>query len=414
MPLSTIHRQHIFLSIGLHLLRLCASRPRPQNLQMEKKKFLPARLVRASYRWYIEYYQTNPSTGNLERFRETRQINRIKDKRERSKIARAYVKEINSMLPDGWPFQVEKPDAKYTVKQAVQLALQAKVNTTELNTHRSYQSHVRIFLQYCEEKKINQLDIRDFTKKDAYAYMDHVLIERKLSPKTYNNYVTHLRSLWYVMVDREMITKNPFVGIKRAAVEKKNRRTFTDEERKTIARFLSDNDRPMFWAILLQYYCFLRPVELRRLRFRNFDLVNGTIEITPDINRKSKKRRIITIPPFALSVFRQKDFINNPTNYLVFGEYLKPHRSKPCSPNAMNKRHKRYMKTLKKSGDLQDITGLKFYSWKDTGITDHSKLVSLINLQRQAGHAKPETTLIYYQPDEINYEMRGVEKDIFS
>jgi integrase len=380
---------------------------------MEKKKFLPARLVKGSS-WYILYYQTNPATGRMERFRETRQINRIKDKRERAKIARAYVKDINSMLPSGWPFQVEQPDAKYTVKQAVQLALQAKINTTELNTHRSYQSHARIFLQYCEEKKISQLDIRDFTKKDAYNYMDYVLIERKLSPKTYNNYVIHMRSLWYVMVEREMIQKNPFVGIKRAAVEKKNRRTFTADERKVVARFLQENDLTMFWAILLQYYCFLRPVELRRLRFRNFDLVAGTITITPDINRKSKKHRIITIPPFALGIFRDPSFTQNPTNYFVFGEHLRPHRSKQCSPNAMNKRHKRYMKALKKRGDLHDIDGLKFYSWKDTGITDHSKLVSLINLQRQAGHAKPETTLIYYQPDEINYEMRGVDNDIFS
>jgi len=35
-------------------------------------------------------------------------------------------------------------------------------------------------------------------------------------------------------------------------------------------------------------------------------------------------------------------------------------------------------------------------------------------VQGQAGHAKPETTMIYYQPDKINPEVRAWSRDIFS
>ncbi|MEL7120219.1 MAG: tyrosine-type recombinase/integrase [Bacteroidota bacterium] len=381
---------------------------------MEKKKFLPAKLIKGKDRWYILYYQTNPATGQLERFRETRHMNRIKDKRQRSKLATTYIKEINEKLPYGWPFHFAKDkDAIISIKEAINLAIKAKLNMTEKNTHRSYDSISKIFLEYCKKKKYLQIDIRDFTKKDAFAFLDHALIKRELSGRTYNNYIIRLKSLWNVMIERELLTQNPWVGIKKATEGEKKRTTFTDDQRRIAAKYIYEQDIYMFWAILLLYYCLLRPAELRRLKFKNFDVIKGTIDITADINLKSKKRRMVTIPPFALKIFRQKAFVENPINSWVFGEHLKPHYKKQCSPNAMNKRHKRYMKNLNESGELLDIEGLTLYSWKDTGITDHSKQVSLLNLQRQAGHAKPETTLIYYQPDEINHEIQAIQNNIF-
>lgn len=381
---------------------------------MEKKKFLPARLVKGDYRWYIIFYQTDPASGTLLPFRRTYSINRIKDKRRRIKVGNMHVNEINRLLPLGWPFVVEEPVQNYTLLEAIQLALQAKYNTTERNTHRSYKSISKVFLEYCEKKRLAKKDVLEFTKKNAYAFLDYALVKRKLGGKTYNNYLIHLKALWNVMIERELADQNPWVGIKKATVLEKNRRCFNEEERRIVAKYIEERDIHMFWAILLQYYCFLRPVELRRLKFKNFDLVKGTIHVSPSINKKSKKHRLLTIPPYPLRIFRQPEFTKNPTNYFVFGEFLLPHPDKQCSHNTMNKRHKRYLRELKKNGELPTIEGLKFYSWKDTGITDHSEIVSLINLQRQAGHSKPETTLIYYQPDEINHEIKKIDRDIFS
>lgn len=386
---------------------------------MTKKNFLPARLVKGKY-WYIVYYQTNPATGTMERFRETRQINRVKNLRERSKLARHHIKEINNLLPEGWPFIIDQPEEIKIVSLeiAVEKARNAKFNLTEENTHRSYRSICNVFLKYCKKEKLLKLPSTKFSKRMAYSFLDNLLEERKVKGKTYNNYIIHLRSIWYEMINREIIPKstpNPWVGMKQANEEvDKVRRSFSIEERSIIADYIYKNDLYLFWAILLQYYCFLRPVELRRLRFSDFDLEKGTIFISASVNRKSKRSRTVTIPAFPLEIFRQEAFTKHPTNYLIFGEKFRPHRNIPCSPNAMNKKHKRILRKLVKAEKLSDIEGLVFYSWKYTGITDMSKNVSLINLQRQTGHSKPETTLIYYKPDEINHEVKKVDRDIFS
>jgi len=63
---------------------------------------------------------------------------------------------------------------------------------------------------------------------------------------------------------------------------------------------------------------------------------------------------------------------------------------------------------LQKAGLLHDIEGIQFYSWKDTGIRDHSERVKLIKLRDQAGHGSTEQTLQYYQPYEVNQEIQSL------
>ena len=56
-----------------------------------------------SGKWYIEFYQTNPLTGKMDRFRQTPQLNRIKDLRLRAKYAHEIEAEINLRLPLALP-----------------------------------------------------------------------------------------------------------------------------------------------------------------------------------------------------------------------------------------------------------------------------------------------------------------------
>lgn len=55
-------------------------------------KYVNARLVEGATRWYVLYYQTHPSTGKLERFRETFDLNRIANLKKRRKEGKKHVK----------------------------------------------------------------------------------------------------------------------------------------------------------------------------------------------------------------------------------------------------------------------------------------------------------------------------------
>lgn len=381
---------------------------------MTKKTFLPARLVEGA-RWYIVYYQIDPGTGQRVRFREKAGLNRIPNLADRRKAAQLLIKEINSKLPSGWPFGLPDPAGEVvSLRDAVQQALAVKLRSDRKNTHRSYRSITKTFITYAQAKGWDHGAVGDFDTRLAKSFLRDVQIERSLSARTYNNYLIHLKAIWYEMREEEIyMGDNPWVQMRKLTPGDKQRRTFTEEERRTVASYIYRCDPRLFLAVLLMYYCLIRPVELRRMRYKMIDPVRGCI-ILPGAITKSRKRRVVTIPRACLHFFREADLLRQPANYYIFGEGLEPHPTIQCSPNAMNKRHRRHLLALKKQGKLPDITGLTLYSWKDTGVTDMSRTVSLPAVQGQAGHAKPETTMLYYQPDEINPEVRGWSGDIFS
>lgn len=380
---------------------------------MTKKNFLPARIVQGKI-WYITYTQFNPETEERVRFRKTFGLNYIADKKERFREAKRHISRINQLLHVGWPFvDPEELEELVTLEEAVQLTVKVKSQLTDRKkTRDTYSSISNIFLEYSKGKKLDKKSITKFQLKQAHQFMDYLLVERGLSAKTYNNYLIILKSFWSTMVEREILSENVWKNIKKLAPNQKTRRIFSSEEKQIIANRVKQESEFLFYAVLLLYYCFIRPAELARLRFRDMDLKRGLV-ILPGTITKNKKRRVVTIPESAVQYFQNPRFTKYPANYLIFGSGLKPHSSKAVGRNTFNKIHRGILIKLKNEGKISDITGLSFYSWKDTGITEMSNEVSLINLQRQAGHSKSETTLIYYQPDEVNKEVREVKLDIF-
>lgn len=369
---------------------------------MEKKflSHLPARLV-IGHRWYIIYYQVNPSTGKRERFRETFDLNRIKDLKERAKQAQHKLDEINKLLPIGFPFKIDVPRKGLTpILEAVDFAFKIKMQSDRPRTKTTYTSVVDIFGKWLKKQKLDKMIVGDFTKTLAFEYMDFQVIERKIGASTYNNYLTRMKALFNVLISRSYITENPFVGIPKKIETAKRRRTFTEVEKGLVAKHAYDKDPQLFLIILLVYHCFIRPGELQRLQIKMFNFSNGTIELPGSIT-KNKRDRTVTIPDIVKPYFYQDTFTKVPGNYFVFGPKLVPHPDQTCGHNSMNYRHKKLLVDLKKRKLLEDTTGLSLYSWKDTGVTDASDFSSLPDLMKQLGHTDPKVTMIYYQQKKV-------------
>jgi len=78
------------------------------------------------------------------------------------------------------------------------------------------------------------------------------------------------------------------------------------------------------------------------------------------------------------------------------------------------KRHARILQRLHDSGALPgDISGLTWYSWKDTGISLHAAKTSPLATRDQAGHVDFAITDVYYHAPEIIPEYRKLENDLF-
>jgi integrase len=376
---------------------------------MDKKNFaLEPRLVISSDRWYILYYLLDENTGVKERFRETYGLNRIKDLKARKKKANEIIKRL---LTESREVTSTTTASKITLQEGLDLAYKIKTVTDRPATIRSYKWAYDIFNKFIEKEKVGKKPLEDFSKRLAMKTMDYVLIERKVGNRTYNGFLGHIKLFFNTLIEREYLEKNPFDKIKRKPKTTKKRRCFTETEAKVVVKHLYQSDYWLLLAIVLEYYCFIRPAEMRRLRFSDVHLHEGLIFISVE-NAKMRRERYVTIPKSILFYFFDKRFVQAPTNYLIFGQNFKPHPTTGCGNNTLSARHKRVLDKLKEDKLLDSTEGLSLYSWKDTGITHHAKAVSLMATKQQAGHEDINHTMIYYHNDRVNEDFRQLENNL--
>jgi integrase len=398
------------------------------NVLASYTAYKEAKLIKAD-RWHIEFWQG--ASEKMIRYRPTFDINRIESKKERKNSADEIIEYLNEMLGKGIPANVIIADIKKhgrgrikfasdpyplfrtPLKVAFQSIIDLKCQTDNKNSKKSYRYMLNSFSKYMITKNIETLSVSEMSKREAIAFMDTIVMKGH-SNTTYNNNLLCMNIIWGELIRREYTDKNPFKDIKYKKKSPKLRRNLTEKERKDIAQYCNDNDKWLFRAIVLQYYMLIRPSELARLRFKDFDCQSGTIRLSADIT-KNGKAAVLTIPSIALKYLLDgDDFITYPTNYLVFGDKFVPNAIKPVAENWFNNRHRAVLDKLKAEGILGDTTGISFYSWKDTGITDFANdpSVSIFKTSLHARHSDPKITLIYYHDSMITPEIRQYQKRI--
>ncbi len=387
-----------------------------------KKNFLPTyeppRLVCGNNRWYILFYAPD-NRGHRTRYRPTFNLNRINDVDLRRERGHELVAKMNWWLVNGqdaWRFderlvppldqQEINPLPETNIMEAFEVARNVKANSDRKDTNKCYNSIFNLFTRFLKKKKWHRMPIKQFSRRHAIAYMDHCIVDRKVGPCTYNNNIIVLRALLYALIEREYYpSENPFAKIKMKKLPKKQRRNFTQQEARTVIQYIQKSEPLLFIALLLEYCCFARPAEIRHLKFRDIHLEKGLVFIDSR-SGKTREDRSLTIPNEFIKYFSSEFFSSYPSSYYIFGSGFQPHPTKQCGNNTMGKKHRDILRKLKENGSLTDITGLQWYSWKDTGITDALDDIPLLAVQDQAGHSTPEMTLRYRHKKLINKKIK--------
>lgn len=374
--------------------------------------YQPARLVRGR-NWYIIYYQVHPDTNERVRFRESYDLNRIPSLKLRLKTAIEIIDKINSMLPDGWPFYNVDLKEKIPLVDAIQIAKNAKCTTDREKTIVTYKSISKIFCEWAASTGLAINPLESFTKTNAYEFLDWAEQKRGVSAATYNNYVIILRALFNELINREMISKNPFAMIKPKKTAPKGRRALTGEEKAAIIQYAFENDKPVCLAILLLYYTFIRPVEMRRLRLSHFDL-NRQLIIMPGVITKNKDNESVTIPDVLIDFLRDLKLNKYPSNYFLFGKDMLPSTNKPCGHHTINRRHSYILKRLQEQKILSNTDGISIYSWKDTGAADLvTENINIMEIMLQLRHKNLATTQRYLASfNQVNKEIKHRAKQL--
>lgn len=384
---------------------------------MAKKTFVVSRahLVTGA-RWYVDYSTVDLQTGQETRRRQDFDLNSIEDLEVRRLVGERLVKYLSVILDIRASVQIgctlaPDPAGAPALGAALAAVLQVKTSGQRKNTHKTYRSIGKIFSEWLTARHYAGMPAGEFSRKHARAFFDYLHIRRQYRNITLNNYLTALRILWGEMIGREMCAVNPWKEIKPMRQEEKKRRAFTDLERRVVALEIEKTDYWLFRGLLLQFFCYVRPVELCRLRFKNFDLGRGLLHLDGH-QTKTWTPRWITLPESIRPYFLDGIFDRQPGNYYVFGLNMTP-GNVPTNENRMYKRHRKILERLHADGRLPSMAGLSWYSWKDTGISLHSRRTSLLATKDQAGHTTTDMTLIYYQAEEVNEEYRNLANDLF-
>lgn len=320
--------------------------------------FRYAEIGKDKKRAYVYFYAIHPENGKLERKRIY--INGYKNKQTQERHLKRLVNLINNKLENGWnPFIDDSENKKKYIKieEALDFVLTYKLRFIKQRSIPQYKQRIRKLKEWL--KNYNKLDayIFEFTDDMAINYMDNLLLNEKIKPRTYNNYLIDYRTFFNLLAKHKYLNHNPFRAIDKLPETEAEKRPFTKEEQKKYVNYVKENDYNMYIMSMLIYYTAIRPAEVCRLKISDIN-INGEFIRVPAGSAKSKKARVV--PLSAQMANELKNFISNyPSGYFVCSDNFKPGSTK-IWPTRLAERFREIANEL---GFPQEV---KFYGLKDT------------------------------------------------
>jgi len=381
----------------------------PTNFQHHAiRAYKPPRLVTGKD-WYVLLYAYDPVLGTMRRKRY--RLNDIDSIFERRRFAEGLMKRLNERLINGWNpwIESENSNAYHEFSDVCDtfrrhISRQLETDVIRLNTYRCYASFLRL-LEAFSKDKIKY--IYQFDQSFANRYLDYVFIDRQNSARTRNNQLIFLGIFSTWLVEKQYIKNKPTDGIStlKRTKTKKNRTVIPEEILQRIGDYFRKNDVRMLLACYVLHACFIRPTEMSHLKIENVIFQKSTFFIPSEIS-KNRKDDVVTIPDYLKKLLLELKIDQCKSNDYLFSDNLEPGK-KYRHPKQFNDRWDKMKKALKLPKEY------KFYSLKDTGITELLRSgVDTISVRDQARHYNISMTDIYTPHDiqEANEKIKSNSK----
>ncbi len=337
--------------------------------------------------WYVYFSVRSPITGNLKRIIRKSKINYIHSLEGRKKAARLLVSDINSLLLDGWN-PVGNGRQVLPLIDELQQGVELKKQILRRRTWQSYQYSLDLLKSWMKLKGMEYYFPEDFTKVHAREFCDHLLMTKKFTGKTFNGAKANIGTLFNILVDKEIIIKNPFSKIRKMKEEMGKNTAFTKKQAQNVSNYLMQHDQRLFLFTRFMYFTFIRPIELLRLKVSNIDLKNNKIVIYGS-QSKNKRTEYVEIPKAFIPLIKSMKLHKHDPDDFIFGFHLET-GPKSYSRNIVSIRHRNALDELKFSSDYT------MYSWKHTGVVSaYNEGIGIYSIMRQCRHSLINQTQTY-------------------
>jgi integrase len=351
-----------------------------------------------SKRWYVYFSYRNPKTGKLKRMKNIYgSANRYKAKEARYTILNLYKKRLFKFLNEGYnPFEDntelhikklskqsqnginqnlikidtnslvnrstnsrQELEDSITVKEAFDKAIELKTNVINERTLTDYQNRIHLLENWLKDNHNTIKFISQVTKKLIVQFLNEVQL--KTSSRNRNNYRTVFSSIFQILEDNEIIDKNFILQIKPIKTQPKRNKTYSNKEQKTIFNYLETNDRLLLLYIKFVSYSFLRPIEVCRLRVKDINFEQRTLQF----QAKNKALKTKIIPEILFKELPDLSSING--ELLLFTPNAIGGKWGSMLANRRDYFSKRFKKVVKNHFGFNENYGL--YSFRHTFIT---------------------------------------------
>lgn len=390
------NREKIYFFTENLLMRVLGKK-KMQTIE-EIKKYTPPRLHTGS-EWYISFKAFDPVVGKL-RLKRIK-INHVKSVTERRKYAKDLIMRFSEKLIQGWNpwIEAEHGNSYLTFIDVLDayrrfIDKMHRDNQYRSETHTCYVSYCRNMENYNKESRAPIYYIYQFDRDFCVRFLEEVYIGRDNTAFTRDNYLSFLKSFSQFCLNQNYLKVNPTDAIstlgKRS--KKKIRTLIPEHDLNRITDLLERENKYYLLASYILYYCFIRPKEMSQLRLNNFSLAKQTIFI-PDEISKNKKDAIITLPAKVIHLMLDLKIFDNPTEYYLFSDGFKPGSNQRTEKQFRDYWSHHVRKPLKFPDKY------KFYSLKDTGITNMLRHYDVLSVRDQARHSSILMTDIYTPHD---------------
>lgn len=360
--------------------------------------------------WYVEYSCRDPRTGKMKRFRDYSGFKKLVTEKERREHAAIIIQSIKDRLEKGWtPFEQEKTtyqdellnqayadrwgrerESLPTIRLYLSEFLEFKRASVTHKSYQTYCSKLRIFAEWAEAHNLNSIHISFITRDHIIDFMRHIVECNNISRLTVEKYAQILHAFFeYLLKSKEILTENPATNIPRmGALVDKAPSPIPERDRKILLSYMAEKDPQLWLVCLFEYYCAIRPNELRQLKIGSIDLERQEIRVPCTIS-KNRKTEIVSIPNQLHNVLKSLGVDKMPSDLYLFSDNGNP-GTKMVGKNTFCNHFVRIRKKLGLPSTY------KLYSFK------HSGGVELVNagvdtwqLQRHFRHKSIETTENY-------------------
>lgn len=343
---------------------------------------------------YIDFKMKDPVTGSLKR--KKIMLDKYKPGVERDTMAAQIISNVFQKMMKGWNCwetvveeKTEKPFLAVIEEYRAYINYMCSKGVKSDKTMYDYGSKLNALKSFIETRMPRNMLIYQFNVSCATSFLDYILLERKTSTRNRNNYRTWLSAFTTWLVEKQYLKRNFIADIASLPEKKKFRQAISQEHLKQMKSYLEEYDKKFLLACMMEYYCFIRPTELVKIKIGDISVKNQTIFISAAIS-KNRHDGVVAINDRIIKLMLDLGIFSHPNSYYVFGKGFSPSK-KSMHTNNIRIRFSQMRETLGWPMDYQ------FYSLKDSGIRDLANSQGIVVAKEQARHSDISVTNHYLE-----------------